>query len=305
MRGLMMAAVLAVGGSAWPAGEKPRQLTPPEPLFFVGGPKVAATADLERWLLQQTDEQQRPAVVRLPFVVTGAEGSIGATKAEAGLTVRLDDSALGISLADRVRSACPGAERCAVWLEGNFGVPAGGERRFRLTRVGNALTKEERAAELFGQVSVPGARREVVALLDKVGSAATLEGRREAEQALYEKGLDVVPVLIAALSDGRVYEVRDIANRMNLPINAKVAPLMATLTVGSRCADLLYRIITPAVGSPPAGNFKVYSEQALQVADWRAFWAARRGKSLEAIHRELTPLVEAYWKAHGTTQPVP
>ena len=50
---------------------------------------------------------------------------------------------------------------------------------------------------------------------------------------------------------------------------------------------------------------KVFSTQVLRIADWRAFWAARKGRSLKQLHDELRPLVKAYWDQHGTTQNVP
>jgi hypothetical protein len=49
-------------------------------------------------------------------------------------------------------------------------------------------------------------------------------------------------------------------------------------------------------------NFKVFSEQILKVNDWRAFWAANRQKTLAQIHEPIKPLVDQYWKEHGTTQ---
>ena len=38
--------------------------------------------------------------------------------------------------------------------------------------------------------------------------------------------------------------------------------------------------------------------------DWSVWWAANQGKSLADIHAELKPLVDEYWKRHGTTQNV-
>ena len=96
--------------------------------------------------------------------------------------------------------------------------------------------------------------------------------------------------------------MRDLTNRMNLPPGAHPKPLLATLRVGERCENLLYDLVTPAV---PGSNIKVFSEQALRISDWRAFWEKRRDRSLEQIHAELEPLVREYWKTHGTTQTVP
>ena len=93
-------------------------------------------------------------------------------------------------------------------------------------------------------------------------------------------------------------------NRTDLPgFKPPPEPRIANMSVGSRCQDLLYEIVTP-VGSPISANFKVFSEQKLQVDDWPVWWAANQGKSLADIHAELKPLVDEYWKRHGTTQNV-
>ena len=142
-------------------------------------------------------------------------------------------------------------------------------------------------------------------LIDVLGSDVPLEQRREASRALVAAGKAAIPVLLRALDDARVYERRDIANRMNLPPHAPLPPpLIAEITVGEHCANLLYEIITPRHASPYAGNFKVYSEQVLRVEDWQAWWAAHEHKSLAEIHAELQPIVDAYWQQHGTTQTV-
>ena len=142
------------------------------------------------------------------------------------------------------------------------------------------------------------------ALVGVLGSEVPLAKKREASQQLVAAGKAAIPVLIAALHDPRVYERRDIVNRMNLPgFEPPPQPRIATIPVGSRCLDLLYEIITPAA-SPIDATFKVFSEQKLQVDDWDSWWAANRGKSLAAIHAELKPLVDEYWKRHGTTQNV-
>jgi hypothetical protein len=142
-------------------------------------------------------------------------------------------------------------------------------------------------------------------LIEILGSDTPMAKKREASGLLVAAGVDAIPVLIRALGDARVYEQRDIANRMNLPVTAKPPePLMANISVGEHCEDLLYEIITPRHGSPYAGNFKVYSDQMLRVDDWEEWWAANEQKSLEQIRAELQPLVNEYWKQHGTTQTV-
>ena len=155
-------------------------------------------------------------------------------------------------------------------------------------------------------VGTSGARvAELTALIEILGRNVPLAQKREASHALVAAGKTAIPVLISALGDARVYERRDIANRLNLPPHAtSPPPLLAEITVGEHCVDLLYAIITPPYASSYAGNFKVYSEQLLRVEDWQAWWAVYAQKSLAEIHAELQPLVDAYWQQHGTTQTV-
>jgi hypothetical protein len=265
------------------------QLTAPPTLAFVHGPSTASAAELAKWLEQQHD------TVRLPVLVKrGAGGEVISKKEPLPLT--LEDSALGISLADRARTACPDAAQCPLWLEGTW--RNGG---LFVTRVLHPVSAEE---PLFAWLEVPDGRLELAALLEKLGSDAPLADKREAAQALRLAGRDAIPLLIASLDDPRPFEVRDITNRMNLPRGANPAPFFSTLTVGMRCRDLLHDIVTPAV-EPQGPPVKVFSVQVLGIADWRTFWAKRHDRSLEQIHAELAPLVREYWKAHGTTQTVP
>src|SRR3954468_19295398 len=142
------------------------------------------------------------------------------------------------------------------------------------------------------------------ALVGILGSEVSLAQKREASQQLVRAGKAAIPVLIGYLRDPRVYERRDIVNRTNLPgFEPPPEPRIANISVDSRCLDLLYEIVTP-VGSPISANFKGFIEQKLQVDDWRVWWAANQGKSLADIHAELKPLVDEYWKRHGTTQNV-
>jgi hypothetical protein len=146
--------------------------------------------------------------------------------------------------------------------------------------------------------------KQLNSLVDLLGREVPPAKKQEASRKLVEAGKAGIPLLIAALRDQRPYGQRDAVNRMNLPgFENPPKRRMVTISVGSRCLDLLYEIITPA-GSFASGNFKVFSEQKLQVDDWNAWWSANRHKSLGEIHMELTPLVDEYWKRHGTTQNV-
>jgi len=152
-----------------------------------------------------------------------------------------------------------------------------------------SLLSAQNASELNGYITL-------------LGSDVPLPKKQEAARKLVQAGKAAIPLLIAALRDQRIYEQRDMANRMNLPGTAPPPkPRWVKVLVSDRSRQLLYEIITP-VGSSFDGKFKVYSEQKLQVDDWDAWWAANQHKSIAKIHAELTPLVDEYWKRHGTTQ---
>lgn len=78
------------------------------------GPSLEPVEVLKTWLAGVGD-----AVLRVPLTVTQTppawlEGRIGA------LPVELDDGALGVSLADRVRHECGEQKTCVVWVEGRW-----------------------------------------------------------------------------------------------------------------------------------------------------------------------------------------
>lgn len=269
------------------------QLTAPATLAFVHGPSTARAASLGKWLEHHHDTVRLPVLVRLGVGRGTLAG--GEVLSKDPLALRLEDSALGVSLADRARAACPDSDSCALWLEGTWRNDG-----LFVTRVVRPVTEAREL--LFVQLEVADGRLDLAALVERLGSDAPLREKREAAQSLGLAGLAAVPLLIASLDDERAFEVRDITNRMNLPIGEDPAPFFSTLTVGVRCEDLLHDIVTPSV---EGRNIKVFSTQVLRIADWRAFWEKRRGRSLEAIHAELAPLAREYWKAHGTTQTVP
>jgi hypothetical protein len=62
-----------------------------------------------------------PVVVQMS-VLGVKSASVGTDAATSGgLALKLDDGALGVGLADTLRSRCPGATSCAVWVEGQWG----------------------------------------------------------------------------------------------------------------------------------------------------------------------------------------
>ncbi|MFO1054615.1 MAG: hypothetical protein U1F36_20525 [Planctomycetota bacterium] len=284
-------------------------MTPAPVHPFVHGPALADGPALAQWLAKRAADGARP-LVRLPVLVLLAnppstvQGARLLGAAPDAATLTLDDSALGIGLADRARQACPGAAECPLWLEGRW-TGAG----FAVTHVGAVVSDAERQAGLTARLELPGARAEVVALVERLSSSATSDEKEATGRALIASGVDAIPVLIAALDDGRAWETRDVANRMNLPNNnlpnnAKVEPLIVTRKVGERCRELLHEVVTPAPTAPPKGNLKLISPQVLLVDDWPGFWAKRRGKTLAQIHDELRPLVDAYFANRGAPQRV-
>ncbi|MGV3624593.1 MAG: hypothetical protein ACO1OB_27485 [Archangium sp.] len=78
------------------------------------GPPVEPVDALKAWLEASGDR-----VVRVPLTVTktppsDVDARIGS------MPVEVDDSALGISLAERVRMACAEEKTCTVWVEGRW-----------------------------------------------------------------------------------------------------------------------------------------------------------------------------------------
>jgi hypothetical protein len=273
----------------------PGELKPPTEHPVLYGPSVSDSTAVSKWLAAQKTDDGRPAVVRLPVTLDRKSPNGVANARVEELKLETSDYRLGVSLAERYRQHFKDAASGTLWLAGYWE----GEGKFGVSRVLGPVVEK---GPHFARVEAPFARPEIVALIDKLGG----EGDRDAlARQIVAAGVDAIPVLIWSLSDGRTYETRDIANRMNLPNGAKVDPLMAKVTVGQRCEELLHRIVTPAVGSPPAGNFKVISTQVLKVDDWRAFWSKRSKKTLAELHAELLPLATKYWESKGTTQTVP
>ena len=135
----------APGATNHGADAMPQHLKTPEPeRTFVDGPPIDPPAKLLEWLESTGSAEPRPRI-RLPVVVRFRDahrlgldgGHIGVSPAimPGSIQVRLDDTAMGISLLDRVRGACPDDKQteCAVWLEGTWG--GGPERTFRVFRL--------------------------------------------------------------------------------------------------------------------------------------------------------------------------
>lgn len=112
---------------------------------FVVGSALRPAEGLRAWLAANAGRRLRLPVVlgrgHVGFLLRGAR--IGG-EADA-LTIRCDDCALGIGLADRARQAAGDAATCALWLEGFW---RGGEDDpfLAVVKVGDRIEADELAA---------------------------------------------------------------------------------------------------------------------------------------------------------------
>lgn len=180
-------------------------------------------------------------------------------------------------------------------------------------------SKRPGSKERAGEVQLDVARW---TCLDAAGSRQLLrrlgdpglprEAKEGAELGLVAAGKDAIPPLIEHLGDTKVCWTEKVllneGSLMNRPPNAppvKEEWAEEKVTVGSRCEALLTRIVWP-VGyeSPFASNFKPISggSPPFRVEDWKVWWAKNKAKSLDQIHEELKPVLDAYWKSRGVQQ---
>lgn len=130
--------------------------TPVPPGRFVRGAAVTPADELRAWL----DSQQRGGelrLVRLPVVLAHHGPGFSTAGARIGggpaaLTVFLDDSRLGIGLADRARMACKDADACALWVEGFWRGEQDGGYTFEVRAVREPIALEELAAASHAEV---------------------------------------------------------------------------------------------------------------------------------------------------------
>ena len=111
----------------------------PAPEFEPAQP-VAVKAELAAWLGKQAADTLLRVPVELKVSVMGVEGAAIGFGADR-LAVKLNDSALGESLADRAQQFCGDAETCAMWVWGNW-IDGG----LRVTRAEGAIAAADRAA---------------------------------------------------------------------------------------------------------------------------------------------------------------
>ncbi|MBE2248532.1 MAG: hypothetical protein IAE78_03210 [Myxococcus sp.] len=98
-----------------------RRMRPEPKRTFVDGVALFPKDELRRWLERQVDAKGKPRRVRLPVVVTLHVAGIdrrGFVGNEQGLVLRLDDSAMGVGLADHARRNGDGGMTSTLLLDG-------------------------------------------------------------------------------------------------------------------------------------------------------------------------------------------
>lgn len=163
--GLLVALLVGCAGraatAASPPSPEPPVATPPRPMTpspdvpFADGPAIDDQAALRAWLAAAKADRRR---VRLPVVVVfdalGVQkawiGNGGDAPADGAVLLKLDDTAMGVSLLDRLRQACP-ARTCAVWLEGTWGpvLEVGGQPALALPGFDSGPPRETFAVRRF------------------------------------------------------------------------------------------------------------------------------------------------------------
>lgn len=115
--------------------------TPPLPTSTVAEQPLEPKAQALAWLAKaQANKAEFRAPVEVRVSALGVEGgSLGFGSDR--IQVKLDDSRLGLGLADRARAFCGQAPTCAIWLWGNW--QAG---TLVINRVDKAITADERSA---------------------------------------------------------------------------------------------------------------------------------------------------------------
>lgn len=280
---------------------------PDEPLPFVHGPSLSEIDDLLRWLPTQRDGDG-PATVQLPVVGPEPQallpnGRLAVHIGTAGIEVHLDDTALGIPLSDRWRHRATATPPVA-WLEGTWN-PNTRPPTFEVTRwLGHVPTARLDAPRFARRIVPADSDPALVVALAQLGSEASSRTKEDACRRLVAGGLDSVPLLLLSRDDGRTFAIRDSVDRIDPPPFERPAPDLVATTVGRRCEELLYAIVTPAPRQAFDHRGKVFSPQILAIADWASFWQKRHGHTLAEIHAELAPLVDAYWAGKGITQRV-
>lgn len=98
-----------------------RRMKPEPKRTFAEGPSLLPAAALKTWLGTQVDAKGKPRRVRLPVDITVLPTGVarrGLVGGEQGLALTLDDSAMGVGLADHARRARDGGSGCTLLLDG-------------------------------------------------------------------------------------------------------------------------------------------------------------------------------------------
>jgi hypothetical protein len=200
--------------------------------------------------------------------------------------------------------SCPGT----VVLTGTVLLTEGSSKRPGSKEVGSEVQLDVESWQCLDAAAVQG-------LLDRLASpAVTRPEKADVEAALATAGKESIPALIAHLKDRRTcWKEKFLLNEGELMNRAPNAPPVAErwvegdVAVGSRCEEILLRIVTPVhYESPYAGNFKPTSggSRPFRVEDWGAWWLRNRDKPLTQIREDFKPVLDAYWKSRGTQQVV-
>lgn len=193
-----------------------------KPPVFVDGPSVADETALSAWIAAH-EARDPKTVFELPFTIWRGGAPLAVTHAELGVqttqsptrALRLDDTALGVPLIERLAQRCGKSEAvCMVRLSGRFGellsgprpgAPSGGPapdaRRnvFSVLAVGEVIDPSDLAsaaqATLARVQRAPGclAIRMLVALHCARGAARCEKCRAAAATAAMPRLLDVCP----------------------------------------------------------------------------------------------------------------
>lgn len=210
--GFALALLLAGCGSSEPA---PATTTPEKeapsvrnkqdavPPIFVDGSPVEPADRLQRWMADRL--RRRPQVVlRLPFTFWAEPrlAALGLALTRDGAALhRLDDTALGISLADRLRRLRGGDERCVVWLSVRSGPLLGqaspdGPPVLSVMAVHERIPDDAKGSDLHAQAS-RGPEELAVRLLRRIhcarGTARCVKCREAADEPPSPVLLDVAP----------------------------------------------------------------------------------------------------------------
>ncbi|MCX5743475.1 MAG: hypothetical protein NT062_13360 [Proteobacteria bacterium] len=131
--------------------------TPQGANTFTRGAPVSPAAALQSWLDTQKHDGE-PKLLRLPIVLAKGAMGFGTANAKIGtgadvLTVFLDDSALGVGIADKVR-ACNQHPTCAMIVEGYWqGKGMGGDLEVKVMK---ADVVELASLTAYAEVESPG-----------------------------------------------------------------------------------------------------------------------------------------------------